>query len=139
MKKLSRILVIIFLFIDVFLLEKILLSGKNVQVLNPQGIIAYQERSLIFLAVGLLLLGVIPVFIFAFYVATTYHAGNKKAKYQPEWDKNNKLQLFYWGFLLLIMSAPSVVCWVAAHTLDPHMALKSSIKPLTVQVVAMRW
>lgn len=139
MKKVLRIFIILFIITDVFLLGKILLTGKNVQVLNPKGYIALQEQHLIFLAIGIMLIAVIPVFAFAIYVARKYHEDNTKAKYTPDWNHNTKLQVFYWGFLLFIMSTLSVVCWVSAHQLDPHNALVSSKKPLVIQVVAMQW
>lgn len=138
MKTLSRFIVAIFVALDAFLLVKILISGKNIQVLNPAGLIAFQERNLIFLAVGLILLGVIPVFIFAFFVGTKYHANNKKADYQPDWQHNG-LQIFYWGFLSTIMFILSGVVWFAAHQLDPHVPIKSDKKPLIIQVFSLRW
>jgi cytochrome o ubiquinol oxidase subunit 2 len=139
MKKLSRILVAVFVALDAFLLVKILTGGKNLQVLNPAGLIAYQERSLIFLCVGLMLLGIIPVFIFAFYVGSRYHANNKKADYQPDWNHHTGLQIFYWGFLTTIMFILSGVVWFAAHQLDPRVPIDPGKKPLVIQVFSLRW
>lgn len=139
MKVLSKFLVVIFLICDAILAFSILLSNKNIQVLNPKGYIAFQERGLMFLAIGIMLLGVIPVFLFAIFVATRYHEGNKKTKYMPDWGHNNKLQFFYWAGLSAIMGVLSVVCWVSAHQYDPHLALKSNVKPMVIQVVAVRW
>ena len=103
MKKLSRFIIVLFVAFDAFLLVKILTGGKNLQILNPAGLIAFQERNLIFLCVALMLIGVIPVFLFALYVGTKYHADNKKADYQPDWNHHTGLQIFYWGFLTTIM------------------------------------
>lgn len=139
MKILSRIIIGIFITIDVFLVGKILLSGKNFQILNPQGVIALQERNLILLTVALMLFGAIPLFILAIYVGRKYRASNASATYTPDWDHNNKLQIFFWGFLFLIVSALSVVTWTSAHTLDPHNTIAANAKPMTIQVVALRW
>ena len=139
MKKLLRIIIGIFIITDVFLFGKILLNGRNLQILNPQGMIALQERNLIFLAVAIMLLGAIPLLILAMYVGRTYRASNTKAKYTPDWDHNSKLQLFFWGFLGLIVSALSVIVWTSAHNLDPHNAIVINTKPMTIQVVALRW
>jgi cytochrome o ubiquinol oxidase subunit 2 len=139
MKKLSRIIVFVFILIDIFLLGRILLGGKNVQILNPQGPIALQERNLIFLAVGIMLIGVIPVLILAYYVAHKYHEGNTKATYMPDWDHNTSLQIFFWFFLIAIMSLLSVVTWVSAHKLDPHVQIYGENKPMVIQVVALQW
>jgi len=139
MKKLSRFIVAAFVALDAFLLVKILISGKNLQVLNPAGLIAHQELNLIFLCVALMLFGVIPVFIFAFFVATKYHANNKKATYQPDWSNHTGLQLFYWGFLSTIMLILSGLVWIGAHQLDPHVPIQSNKEPLVVQVFSLRW
>lgn len=139
MKKLSGIIVFLFIIFDVYLLGKILIGGKNVQVLNPQGFVALQERNLIFLAISLMLIGAIPVFIMAIFVARKYRADNTKATFHPDWDHHLGLQIFFWGFLITIMSALSVVVWVAAHQLDPHVAIEPNKKPFVVQVFALRY
>ena len=139
MKTLSRIIIVIFIFIDVFLLGKILLAGKNIQVLNPKGIIALQERDLAFTALFLMFIVVIPVFIWAFHVGTTYHENNKRAKYTPDWDHNTKLQFFIWAFPTAIICLLCVLNWITAHKLDPSDAIASTKKPMIIQVVATRW
>ncbi len=109
------------------------------QVLNPAGLIAHQELDLILLSVALMMLGVIPVFIFAFFVGTRYHANNKNASYQPDWNEQKGLQIFYWGFLTIIMLLLSGLVWIGAHKLDPHVPIDSNKKPLIVQVFSLRW
>jgi len=138
MKTLSRLIVVLFVAFDAFLLVKILTGGKNLQILNPAGLIALQERNLIYLCVALMLIGVIPVFIFAFFVGTRYHA-NKKANYQPDWSNHTGLQIFYWGFLTTIMLILSGVVWFAAHQLDPRIPIDPGKKPFVVQVFSLRY
>jgi cytochrome o ubiquinol oxidase subunit 2 len=139
MKPVHRLIVFIFILIDVFLLGKILLAGKNVQILNPQGYIALQDRDLLFVAVSLMLVVVVPVFFLAYHVATTYHADNKNAHYAPDWDHSNRLQLVIWGVPTVIICILSCMVWIYGHKLDPHVALSSTTKPITIQVVALRW
>jgi len=128
-----------FIVIDVFFIGKIILTGKNFQVLNPKGLIASQERDLMFTAILLMLIVVVPVLIFAFHVASTYHENNKKKKYTPEWDHNTKLQFFIWAFPSAIICLLCILNWVGAHRLDPHQAIASTVQPITIQVVATRW
>src|SRR4051812_43532569 len=104
MNPLVRIVIFLFILADGFLVGKILLAGKNVQLLNPQGFIAMQERDLFILAILIMLIGVIPAFILAFYVATKYHVTNKKATYNPEWE-NPKIQAAVWIFLSVIIAS----------------------------------
>jgi cytochrome o ubiquinol oxidase subunit 2 len=138
-KTLSRVITFLFIIADLYLLGKIVLNGKNFQVLNPKGLIALQEKDLIITSLFMMFLVVIPVFIFAIYVATTYHEGNKYAKYMPDWDHNTKLQIALWAFPSAIIAVLCVLNWVVAHKLDPHVAIASTTKPLIVQVVATRW
>lgn len=139
MKRLPRFIVILLIAIDALLLGKILIGGKNVQVLNPAGFIAFQERNLLFLAIGLMLIGAIPVFIFAFIVANRYNAKKTKASYHPEWDHHTGLQIFYWTFLIVIISILSCIVWIGAHALDPHIPIESNKKPLVIQVFSLRY
>ena len=139
MKTLSRIIIAIFIFIDVYLFGKILLTGKNIQVLNPKGIIALQERDVAFVALFLMFIIIIPVFIWAFYIGTTYHEGNKWAKYTPDWDHDTRLQIFIWAFPIAIICILCVLNWITAHKLDPSQAIASTNKTMTIQVVASRW
>jgi len=139
MNKLSKIIIFLFVAFDIYLVGKILLSGKNIQILNPQGWVAFQERDLMILSLSLMFIVVIPVFILAFHVATHYHESNKKAKFEPDWDHSTKLQIFLWAFPTLVILILCVINWVTAHRLDPHNSLVNGTKPLTVQVVALRW
>src|SRR5216683_453229 len=139
MKELSKILVFTFILTDAVLLVKILLDGKNIQVLNPQGFIAFQERNLFVVVIFLMLLVVIPVFVLAIYVGMKYREDNKKATYAPDWDHSPKLQFFLWAFPTFIIILLCIINWRSAHQLDPHNALASTKKPLIVQVVALRW
>jgi cytochrome o ubiquinol oxidase subunit 2 len=139
MNKLSKIIIFLFVAFDVYLIGKILLDGKNIQILNPKGYIAFQERDLMIISLSLMFIVVIPVFILAFHVATHYHENNKKAKFEPDWDHSTKLQIFLWAFPSFIILLLCIINWRSAHHLDPHNALVNGKKPLTVQVVALRW
>lgn len=139
MKTLPRIIILIILIVNVFLVGKILLAGKNIQILNPQGIIAIQDRNIMFTAISLMLLVVVPVFIWAFHVATKYHENNKNAKYTPDWDSNILLQTGIWAFPSLIIIILCFFNWKVAHLFDPHIAITAAKKPITIEVVATRW
>ena len=136
---LSKGIVFIFVVLDIFLLGKILFAGKNVQVLNPQGLIALQEKDLIFLALMIMLVGVVPVFILAIYVARKYRADNLKASYHPDWGNHTGLQVFLWLFLISVISCLSVLVWFAAHKLDPHVVIEPKKNKLQAKAVIRAW
>lgn len=115
------------------------LRGLDIAVLNPQGIIAEQQRDLMVTATLLILIVVVPVFILTFGIVWKYREGNKKAKYTPDWDGHNGLEITWWAIPTIIISVLAVMIWKSSHDLDPFKALSSSKKPVTVQVVALQW
>lgn len=115
------------------------LNGKNVAVLNPQGVIADKQLELIVFTTLLGMVVIIPVFIMLFYFAWKYRASNKRAKYTPKASGNHLLEAIWWGIPIIIISILSVVTWVSSHDLDPYKPLSSQVKPIKVQVVALQW
>lgn len=116
-----------------------LLSGCNLVVFNPKGRVAADERDLIILATGLMLLVVIPVILMMFVFAYRYRATNEKAQYTPDWASSRKIEALVWGIPTAIILILSLVTWTSTHALDPYKPLDSAVKPLNVQVIAMDW
>lgn len=115
------------------------LHRNNLDVLNPAGSVAEQQRNLFIFTCLLSLLVVIPVFTLTAWIAIRYRRGNKKAKYMPDWDHNNLLETIWWGIPGAIILVLAVVTWNSTHALDPYRPLDSTKKPLTIQVVALEW
>ena len=135
----SNVIIALLIISDAMLFAYIYLRGHTVAVLQPRGYIALQERHVMMIAILLMIIVVIPVFILAFHVATTYHTKNSKAAYEPDWDHNTRLQVAVWGIPFLVICALAYLTWGYAHKLDPHQAIASSEKQMTIQVVALRW
>lgn len=114
------------------------LHTAAIAVLDPQGVIAAQERDLIIIASVLGLLVVIPVFIMTFLIVWKYRE-HKGARYTPEWDHNLLVESIWWGIPCLIILALSVITWTSSHRLDPFKPLASTTRPMTIQVVALPW
>jgi cytochrome o ubiquinol oxidase subunit II len=116
------------------------LRSHTVAVMQPAGPIALQERNLMYIALGLAALVVIPVYFLTIMIAVKYRASNPNhPKYQPEWDNSHKLEIAWWSIPMVIITILSIITWQTSHSLDPYRPLVSSVKPLTVQVVAMDW
>jgi cytochrome o ubiquinol oxidase subunit 2 len=112
----------------------------DLQVLEPAGTIGAQQRDLIYFALGLSLIVVIPVYVMLFLFAWRYREGNKKrAKYSPEFSGSRTLETIWWLIPTILIIILSVVAWRSSHQLDPYRPLASKARPLTVQVVAMDW
>jgi cytochrome o ubiquinol oxidase subunit 2 len=122
-----------------YLASTFLLTGCNLVVFNPKGQVATDERDLIILATGLMLLVVVPVIVLMFVFAYRYRATNKTARYSPRWASSHKIEAVVWGVPLLIIIALGWVTWKSTHALDPYRPLDSDTPPINVQVVATDW
>jgi cytochrome o ubiquinol oxidase subunit II len=114
-------------------------AGSDIPVLEPKGTIAEQQRDLIVFATLLSLVVILPVFVLTFYIVWKYRASNKKAKYSPDWDRNKKLELTWWGIPCVIILVLAVVAWKTSHSLDPFKPIESDKRPMTIQVIALQW
>ena len=118
----------------------LLLHDKDIAVLQPQGVIAEQQRDLLIFTLLLGLLVVVPVFVMLFVFAWKYRAQNpKKQKYTPEVEGNHIIEAVWWGIPIIIIGVLSVVTWFSTHQLDPYRAIESDKPPLKVQVVSLQW
>src|SRR4051812_8916028 len=97
MKSISKLALAIFYVIAIITLGLVYLHGQNIAVLNPKGIIALQQRDLMFTATALMLVVVLPVYALTFIIAYRYRAGNTKATYKPEWDHSRILEFTWWA------------------------------------------
>ena len=110
----------------------------NFAVLDPQGAIGLSERALMFHAVGFMLIVAAIVYFLLFFFAWRYHAGNKKAKYLPNWEHGKLEELAWWVIPLEIVLVLGALTWTSTHELDPRKPLPGG-PPLVVQVVALDW
>ena len=115
------------------------LAGCNIELLNPQGSIGQQEKMLILIALGLMLLVVIPVIGLTLFFAWRYRASNSKANYQPKWAHSTAIEWVVWTIPCLIVAFLAVLIWSTTHTLDPYKSLESKAAPVRVEVVALDW
>lgn len=117
----------------------VFLGGCNMEVLSPKGDIGMQEKSLILIATGLMLLVVIPVIAMTLFFAWRYRASNTKATYAPKWSHSTAIEAVVWTIPCIIIAILATITWRTTHSLDPYKPLKSTAKPITIQAVAMDW
>lgn len=126
----------------------VVLSGCNAVVMAPAGDVAMQQRDLILISTGLMLLIIIPVLILVVVFARRYRHTNTAAKYEPDWDHSTHLELVIWAAPLAIIICLGAVTWVGTHLLDPYRELgriapgqpvPDNVEPLEVEVVALDW
>src|SRR6185503_871767 len=105
----------------------------------PQGLIALQQKNLILMYVSLMLLIILPVLIIGSVIAWKYRASNTKAEYTPNTKHSAWSEIRLWIPPTCIVLIMSIVTWQATHQIDPHKPIKSNVKPLTIQVIALQW
>jgi cytochrome o ubiquinol oxidase subunit II len=118
------------------------LSRTNIPVMEPAGQIGAKERNLIWMGVGLSVLVVIPVYVMTIAIALKYNERNhrtKKIQYSPDWDRSRLFEGLWWGIPIVIIGILSVITWCSSHSLDPYRPLDATVRPVTLEVVALDW
>lgn len=126
----------------------LILAACDRAVLNPAGDVARQQRDLIYISTGLMLLIIVPVMILTVIFAWRYRRG-KGGTYDPNFDHSTSLELVIWSAPLLIIIILGALTWSSTHLLDPFRPLDQKAtaleaqaqveEPLRVQVVSMDW
>lgn len=146
MKKPKRPVFFMLLFSGLFLLIILIMQPlqiyhfkDKIAVLFPKGIIALEQRNLLYIIQAIMLLVIIPVFIMTFIFSWKYRAGNPKEKYEPDFVDNRLAEYLWWGIPFVLTAIIAVLTWIKTHELDPFKPIESKNKALTVQVVALQW
>lgn len=130
--------IILFLFLIMQPLQ-ILQFRSYIALLFPKGIIALEERNLLFIIQAIMLLVIIPVYVLTFIFSWKYRAGNTKAKYDPDLVDNKIAEYIWWGIPLIFTLIIAVLTWVKTYELNPYKPIEGNRKPMTIQVVALQW
>lgn len=141
MKKpmLAPVAFLLFIGVEVVLLTVMISRVKNFALLNPKGLIAREQMSLMLPVVIIILVVAIPTVLLLYFFAWKYRESNTKATYNPHMKHGKVFNITIWTIPSLFMLALACILWPAAHRLDPRQAISSANKPLTIQVIAMRW
>lgn len=117
----------------------VFLQGCRLALFDPKGDIGNQERHLILVSLGLMLLVVVPVIALTLYFFWRYRATNARATYAPEWSHSTAIEVVVWTIPCVIVALLAVLIWRSTHELDPYKALASERAPVKVEVVALNW
>lgn len=109
-------------------------------LLDPKGLIAADEKTIMLAAVYLMLIVVIPVIFLTLFFAWRYRASNTKAIYLPEWSHSTLIEVICWSIPVIIIAILGTITWVSSHTLDPYRPLNmGQMEPEVIQVVSLDW
>ena len=118
----------------------IFLSGcKDVALFDPAGPIGAEQKTLILIAFGLMMLVVVPVICMAIFFAWRYRASNKDANYEPKWSYSAKIEAIVWTIPAIIVAALGILVWYSSHKLDPYRPINTGVKPIVVEAVSLNW
>src|SRR5690606_22471750 len=126
----------------------LLLGGCDAVLLNPSGDVALQQRDLIYLATGLMLIVILPVILATVLFAWRYRAANRKARHDPAWDHSTRREPVLWSVPRRASVARGSVTWVSpllgGPSRRPSRASAGTpggarVEPLPVEVVALDW
>ena len=125
------------------LLSSLLLTAYEKGVLHPQGAVGMQNKELIIIATGLMLIVVIPVIIMAIWFTYRYREDRPDAHkdFDPEWSHNTWIEIGMWTIPIIIIAILAVITWRSTHNLDPYkpLNLDNNKPPLEINVVAQNW
>lgn len=117
----------------------ILQFKEYIAILFPKGLIALEQRNLLFIVQALMLLVIVPVYILTFIFSWIYRHDNPKGKYDPDLVDNRVAEYVWWGVPLVMVAIVSVLSWVKTYELDPYNPIESNKNAKTIQVVALQW
>lgn len=118
------------------------MSGCTLELLDPKGSVGEQEKHLILIALGVMLLVVIPVIVLTLVFFWRYRETNTAATYSPKWAHSTKIEVVVWSIPVVIVVALAVMIWETTHKLDPYRPIEpiaSDKPPVRVEVVALNW
>jgi len=116
-----------------------LLQGVDIALFNPKGFIARQQLNLMIVSVLLMLTVAVPTLILLYSFAWKYRESNQEAEYDPEARHGKLFVLSAWAVPSIFMLLLAIIMWPATQKLEPSQPIASDTKPITIQVVAMRW
>lgn len=119
--------------LEVYLLQ------NDIPFLFPNGIRAVEQRNLLLILQGLMLLVILPVYILTFIFSWHYRADNPKATYDPDLVDHKIAEYIWWGLPIIMVAVASVLTWVKTYELDPYKPIASEKKAITIQAIALQW
>lgn len=136
---LGRRLLIFVTLVVLVLLVLVLMTSSGVTLYHPKGLIAQEQFRLMMFSTGFMLAIAIPTLALLYFFAWKYRESNTKAKHDPNPNHGKFFAASFWVIPIIALFVLTSVVWPTTHRLDPHKSIASDTKPLTIQVVAMRW
>lgn len=108
-------------------------------MLDPKGPIGAANAKILFNAVGIMTVIVVPTIIAVLAFAWWFRAGNSRARYRPGFVYSGRVEIVVWSIPIFVILFLSGVIWIGSHELDPYRPIPTSAKPMEVEVVSLDW
>jgi cytochrome o ubiquinol oxidase subunit 2 len=101
--------------------------------------VGHAERIILADATAIMLAVIVPVIVLTLGFAWWFRAGNRRARYRPDWEYSGRIELIIWSIPALVILFLGGIAWIGAHDLDPPRPLVSNSAPIEVEVIALDW
>lgn len=126
-------------FIDLLLIIRYFIHGKNIALLNSHGFIAREQHKLIIFTAVVMLAVAIPALFIFYFVAWKYRESNTKVNHNPDHRHKRSLIFGIWAIPTAVMLILFSVMAPSTFRLVPQKTISADAKPLTIEVIALRW
>lgn len=113
-------------------------QSHSVGMLNPKGIITFEQRKLFFDTLALMLIVVLPVIIMSFTFVYHYQESHRVKDYKPNWSHSYFLESLWWGIPCAIIFVLGILTWKKTYELDPFRSIGNQ-PPMVIQAIALPW
>lgn len=113
-------------------------TAHNIGVLNPKGIVAFEERKLFFDTLALMLIVVLPVIVMSLVFIFHYQASHRIRDYKPNWSHSYFLESIWWSIPCIIIFVLAIITWKKTHELDPYARIPGHPQPpMLIEAIAL--
>src|SRR5271155_2051311 len=95
------------------------LGGCSSVLMNPQGPVAADEMTILWNALAIMLVIVVPTILATLLFAWWFRASNLRARYRPTFAYSGRVELVTWSIPILVILFLGGLAWVGSHKLDP--------------------
>ncbi|MBO0902231.1 cytochrome ubiquinol oxidase subunit II [Jiella sonneratiae] len=107
--------------------------------LHPLGPVAAAQKSLFYDINLLMMIVILPVFVFMPWFAWRYRRTRRDSVYRPEWSFSLPLEFLVWSVPTAVVAALAWLIVAREVPLGPYRPLASDKPPLEVEVVGLDW
>lgn len=114
-------------------------KAATVSILHPASAVALSQRNLIFAALAMMLIVIVPVWVMTIWFPWRYRSGGDPSNYNPDVKEAWWVETIIWVVPAIIVLAIGSMVWIYTHRLDPYRPIASTEAPLKIEAVALDW